>query len=138
VSNVSSSTIQSHSNNTVYPPHASATSQMTANQSNYVTSNSSSFVTGSIQNLSSASGSTPTLSGASDHDGVPIGGNGGGMNVPIGNARMLPPGSRPPGLAPPHILDHNYMSQVCYNYQNKCMVQYHSYLVSFMQCILLQ
>ena len=71
-------------------------------------------MTGSAQNLSSASGSTPTLSGASDHDSIPIGG--GGMNAPIGSGmstRMLPPGSRPPGLAPPHMLDHNYMSQVC-------------------------
>ena len=76
-------------------------------------------MTGSAQNLSPASGSTPTLSGTSDHDGVPIGG-GGSMNAPIGSgmsARMLPPGSRPPGLAPPHMLDQNYMSQVCYNHQ---------------------
>jgi len=115
---VSSSAIQPPSNATLYPPRASEISRMTVNQSNYVAPNSS-FMTGSAQNLSPASGSTPTLSGTSDHDGVPIGG-GGSMNAPIGSgmsARMLPPGSRPPGLAPPHMLDQNYMSQVCYNHQ---------------------
>jgi len=121
VSNVSSSVIQPPSNTTLYPPRGSDTNRMTVNQSNYVTPNltvGSSFMTGSAQTLSSASGSTPTLSGASDHDSIPIGGGGSGvgMTVPIGSgmgARMLPPGSRPPGLTAPHMLEQNYMSQVC-------------------------
>jgi len=107
--NLQSTALQPPSNAAMFPTRTTTeTTRVAVSQSftNIVTpsTTSNSYISGSNQSLS-AGGSTPSLSGTSEHasENIPI-------NVNMGGVRTIPPGSVPPGFVH-QMVDPNTMSQ---------------------------
>ena len=95
----------------MFPTRSTNETKVAASQSTTPSVTNNVYMSGSNQNLS-AGGSTPSLSGTSEHtnENVPV-------NVNMG-VRTIPPGSAPPGFVH-HMVDPNAMSQ------QVCMLQHY-------------